>query len=124
MKPVEWLGDRLKILDQTELPLAEKYLQLTDYRDVISAIKELRVRGAPAIGISAAYGICIGAMSIHETGIRKFRDSLERVCADFAAARPTAVNLFHAIEHHAGGGQTADYRQRDKSSAAQNGRSL
>ena len=97
MKPVEWLGDRLKILDQTELPLAEKYLQLTDYRDVISAIKELRVRGAPAIGIVAAYGIYIGAMSIRETGTRKFRDSLERVCADFAAARPTAVNLFHAI---------------------------
>jgi methylthioribose-1-phosphate isomerase len=97
MKPVEWLGDRLKILDQTELPLTEKYLDLTDYREVISAIKELRVRGAPAIGISAAYGICLGAISLHETDLRTFSSNLQTVFDDFARSRPTAVNLFHAI---------------------------
>jgi len=98
MKPLEWLGDRIRILDQTELPLAEKYLELTDYREVISAIKELRVRGAPAIGITAAYGIYIGALSIHDTHTGTFRHSLEKVFIAFAAARPTAVNLFHAID--------------------------
>ena len=97
MKPLEWLGDRLKILDQTELPLAEKYLELTDYREVISAIKDLRVRGAPAIGITAAYGIYIGALSIKDTDTGTFRENLKGVFDAFAAARPTAVNLFHAI---------------------------
>ena len=98
MKPLEWLGDRIRILDQTELPLAERYLEYTDYHDVISAIKELRVRGAPAIGITAAYGIFLGALSINDTGAPAFRDRLESVFAAFAAARPTAVNLFHAID--------------------------
>ena len=98
MKPLEWLGDRLKILDQTELPLAEKYLELTDYRDVISAIKDLKVRGAPAIGIAAAYGICLGALSIPGSDTRKFRLDLETVFNEFAGSRPTAVNLFHAID--------------------------
>jgi len=97
VKPIEWLGDRLRILDQTELPLAEKYLELTDYPKVISAIRELKVRGAPAIGIIAAYGIYLGALSIHDTDTRTFRDNLESVFDAFAIARPTAVNLFHAI---------------------------
>jgi methylthioribose-1-phosphate isomerase len=97
MKPLEWLGDRIRILDQTELPLAEKYLELTDYREVISAIKELRVRGAPAIGITAAYGIYLGALSLHGADTGTFREGLESVFDAFAAARPTAVNLFHAI---------------------------
>lgn len=98
MKPLEWLGDRIRILDQTELPMAEKYLELADYREVISAIKELRVRGAPAIGITAAYGIFIGALSIRDIDTGTFRENLESVFAAFAAARPTAVNLFHAIK--------------------------
>lgn len=97
MNPVEWLGNRLKILDQTELPLAETYLEITDYREVISAIKSLQVRGAPAIGIAAAYGICLGALSIDETTTGAFRGRLETVLSEFASARPTAVNLFHAI---------------------------
>jgi methylthioribose-1-phosphate isomerase len=97
MNPVEWLGNRLKILDQTELPLVETYLEITDYREVISAIKSLQVRGAPAIGIAAAYGIYLGALSINETTTSAFRGRLETVLNEFASARPTAVNLFHAI---------------------------
>lgn len=98
MQPVEWLGDRLKILDQTRLPLHELYLELNDYRDIIAAIKELKVRGAPAIGIAAAYGIATGALGIKETDRNSFNRSLDRIISEFAASRPTAVNLFYAID--------------------------
>lgn len=96
-RPVEWLGHRLKILDQTALPLKEIYLELSDYRDVVAAIKELKVRGAPAIGISAAYGIALGAMSITARDKDDFLNQLQSVLDDFAGSRPTAVNLFYAI---------------------------
>lgn len=97
MKPIEWLGDQIKLLDQTELPLKETYLKTTDYKDVVTAIKQLKVRGAPAIGIAAAYGIALGALSIKATGKKDFLLKLQRVFHNFAASRPTAVNLFYAI---------------------------
>jgi methylthioribose-1-phosphate isomerase len=97
MKPIEWLGNSLKILDQTQLPQKEIYLTITDYKEAVTAIKQLKVRGAPAIGIAAAYGIALGALSIHTTDFRDFNKKLDAVFKDFAASRPTAVNLFHAI---------------------------
>jgi methylthioribose-1-phosphate isomerase len=81
LRPVEWLGDRLRILDQTQLPGREIYLELTDYRDIIAAIKQLKVRGAPAIGITAAYGIVVGAVSIKESDEKKYRLRLDTVMA-------------------------------------------
>jgi len=98
MKPIEWLGDRLKLLDQTELPLREIYLETSDYKEVVSAIKQLKVRGAPAIGIAAAYGIALGALSIQETDRDSLLNKLQTVFNDFAGSRPTAVNLFYAIK--------------------------
>jgi len=98
MKPVEWLGDRLKIIDQSRLPDKVVYLELKNYRSVISAIVELKVRGAPAIGIAAAYGIALGAMSLNSTGLKQFRREFDRILGEFAASRPTAVNLFYAID--------------------------
>ena len=98
MQPVEWLGDSLKILDQTQLPQREIYLELTDYRDIITAIKELKVRGAPAIGIAAAYGITVGATGIKETDSNGFSRKLDTIMSEFATSRPTAVNLFYAID--------------------------
>lgn len=98
MKPVEWLGDRLRLLDQTRLPGEEVYLELSGYQDVIEAIKRLSVRGAPAIGVAAAYAAVLGAQSI-ETG--KPEDCLvrfNRICDDIASARPTAVNLSRATD--------------------------
>ena len=98
MKPIEWLGDRIKLLDQTELPLREIYLETSDYREVVSAIKQLKVRGAPAIGIAAAYGIALGAQSIQDTDKDSLLNKLQTVFQDFAGSRPTAVNLFYAIK--------------------------
>ncbi|MDD5311877.1 MAG: S-methyl-5-thioribose-1-phosphate isomerase [Dehalococcoidia bacterium] len=98
MKPVEWLGDRLKIIDQSRLPDKVVYLELKNYHGVISAIVELKVRGAPAIGIAAAYGIALGAMSLKSAGVKQFDKEFQRILREFAASRPTAVNLFYAID--------------------------
>ena len=64
IRPVEWLGDRIRILDQTRLPGATVYLEFTDYREVVNAVRELKVRGAPAIGVAVAYGIALGARTL------------------------------------------------------------
>jgi methylthioribose-1-phosphate isomerase len=98
IRPVEWLDDRLRIIDQTRLPGDTVYLEFTEYQGVVEAIKKLRVRGAPAIGVAAAYGIALGARNIQQHEKQEFLYQLEAVMQDFAAARPTAVNLFHAID--------------------------
>jgi methylthioribose-1-phosphate isomerase len=98
IRPVEWLDGRLRIIDQTMLPGDTVYQEFTEYRGVVEAIKELKVRGAPAIGIAAAYGIALGAQSIQQHEKTAFLHQFEAVMKDFAAARPTAVNLFHAID--------------------------
>ena len=98
MKAIEWLGNRIKLLDQTELPLREIYPETSDYKEVVSAIKQLKVRGAPAIGIATAYGIALGALSIQVTDRDSFLNELQTVFHDFALSRPTAVNLFYAIK--------------------------
>jgi methylthioribose-1-phosphate isomerase len=97
VKPIQWTGGRLRLLDQTALPLQEIYIEISDYRETISAIKTLKVRGAPAIGIAAAYGIVLGAQSVRAASIQAFKTQLERILQDFAGSRPTAVNLFWTI---------------------------
>jgi methylthioribose-1-phosphate isomerase len=97
-QPIVWLGDRVRILDQTRLPHKEVYLDLKDYREVASAIKELKVRGAPVIGIAGAYAVALGATSITETSTGVFLKKLDRIVDVIAATRPTARNLFFALE--------------------------
>ncbi len=98
LKPVEWKGGRLRLLDQTLLPHKEKYLETADYRQVISAIKQLKVRGAPAIGVATAYGIALAGLEIEAADRASYIKQLERIFKQFASARPTAVNLFYAID--------------------------
>lgn len=86
------------ILAQTRLPQETRYLELDDYRDVIEAIKRLEVRGAPAIGIAAAYGM---ALAVHQTE-RCDTEFLREIAARFADSRPTAVNLFWAVDRMLG----------------------
>jgi methylthioribose-1-phosphate isomerase len=106
-QPIEWLGDKLRILDQTRLPFEEAYLDLTDYREVAEAIKELRVRGAPAIGVAGAYAIVLGALKIKAKGKEEFLKEFKQVCRDIAATRPTAKNLFRAVERMEKGANSA-----------------
>jgi len=98
MKPVEYLDNKLKIIDQTQLPGKLAYLELHNYTDVVAAIKEMKVRGAPAIGVAAAYGIALGARDIKAETKAKFLSRFDKILKAFAAARPTAVNLFRAID--------------------------
>jgi methylthioribose-1-phosphate isomerase len=97
-QPLEWLGDRLQVLDQTCLPRVESYLNLTDYVAVAEAIKNLRIRGAPAIGVGAGYGVALGAHNIKTSDFAVFKERLEKVFNTLAATRPTARNLFQVIE--------------------------
>lgn len=97
VRAIEWLDDRLRILDQSRLPREQVYDDLDDYRDVVVAIKEMRVRGAPAIGVAAAYGIALGAAGIKTADRDEFVARLNEVIQALADSRPTAVNLFLAI---------------------------
>ena len=98
IQPIEWLGDRVRILDQTRLPQKEVYIETADYRVVASAIKKLKVRGAPAIGVAGAYGIALGALAIKTDSKADFLKKFRRVSRTIVATRPTARNLFFAVE--------------------------
>ncbi len=95
---IEWLGDRVKILDQTRLPQEEVYLELTGYQAIASAITEMRIRGAPAIGILGAYGMALGALKIEAESRDEFLARLREINHTLASTRPTARNLFRAID--------------------------
>jgi len=97
MKTIEWLGNKLRVIDQTKLPVKTVFVELSDYHAVVAAISEMKVRGAPAIGVAAAYGICLGAQNIEAQNKTEFLSQFDQVLDDFSATRPTAVNLFAAI---------------------------
>jgi len=92
-----WTPDGVRFIDQTRLPLEESYVLATTYEQVAEAIVTMVVRGAPAIGVSAAYGIALGAKQTKARTAAEFAPEFERICARLAATRPTAVNLFWAI---------------------------
>ena len=95
---VEWKDGIVRMLDQTKLPLETVYNECKDYETVAKGIKELWVRGAPAIGVSAAMGLALGARQITASSFDEFWPKFEEICAHMAATRPTAVNLFWAID--------------------------
>jgi len=97
-KAIEWFGNRVKILDQTRLPREEVYLELGHYQDIASAIVEMKIRGAPAIGILGAYGVALGALRIETASRDEFLDKLQVITRTLMATRPTAKNLFRAID--------------------------
>jgi methylthioribose-1-phosphate isomerase len=93
-----WTPEGVRFIDQTRLPLEESYVLATDYEQVADVIVTMVVRGAPAIGVSAAYGVALGALRTKATTTGAFAPEFERVCARLAGTRPTAVNLFWAID--------------------------
>jgi methylthioribose-1-phosphate isomerase len=96
--PVEWTDEGVRMLDQRLLPTEEKWLMLRSYTDVADGIRDMVVRGAPAIGVSAAYGIALGAKQFVGTNVDDLEDELEYICDVIGKTRPTAVNLFWAID--------------------------
>jgi methylthioribose-1-phosphate isomerase len=102
MQPLRWNGKALDVLDQTLLPEQEVWETCDHYEQVAEAIEKMKVRGAPAIGATAAYGIAIGAMQGVEKSKEEFLPYIEGVCERLAKTRPTAVNLFWAIRRMRG----------------------
>jgi methylthioribose-1-phosphate isomerase len=99
VSPIEWRDDALELIDQTRLPAEEHRLRCTSAGDVADAIRRLAVRGAPAIGVAAAYGVVLGVRS---------GDAFEDVRALLAATRPTAVNLRWALDRMASAAADGD----------------
>jgi methylthioribose-1-phosphate isomerase len=93
-----WTPEGVRFIDQTRLPLEESYVLATTYEQVADVIVTMVVRGAPAIGVSAAYGVALGAKNSKAATGAEFALEFERICARLAATRPTAVNLFWAID--------------------------
>ncbi|PYS52750.1 MAG: S-methyl-5-thioribose-1-phosphate isomerase [Acidobacteria bacterium] len=98
MKTVEWTGEGVRMLDQRILPTEEKYIMLRSYEEVADAIKKMVVRGAPAIGVSAAMGVALGAKQSVGTSVADLEYDFDYMCEVLSKTRPTAVNLFWAIE--------------------------
>jgi methylthioribose-1-phosphate isomerase len=95
---LEWTAAGVRFLDQTKLPLEETYVLATSYQEVANVITTMIVRGAPAIGVSAAMGVALGVQRSTAKSVAELRSEFETICKTLAATRPTAVNLFWAIE--------------------------
>ena len=98
IKTIFWKNNAVVLIDQKALPLAEKYIVCKSYKAVIACIKDLTVRGAPAIGVAAAMGAALGAIHLASLSPDKFRKKFYAICDEIAQARPTARNLFWALE--------------------------
>ncbi len=98
LKTVEWVNDRIKIIDQTKLPGELKYLYIDNLKDLWSAIKLLKVRGAPALGAVAALGVYLGIKDSKSRDWRAFSRDLDKTAKYLATSRPTARNLFWGLE--------------------------
>ncbi len=96
--PVKWTDEGVAMLDQRLLPTEEKWLMYRDYNGVADGIRDMVVRGAPAIGVSAAYGVALGAKNFVGTNVDDLADELEFVSDVIGKTRPTAVNLFWALD--------------------------
>ncbi len=97
-KTLEWKKDKLFLLDQTRLPQTEVYRSCARYQDVAAAIKQMVIRGAPAIGVAAAFGMVLGARQIKAQNPAAFKREMGKVAETLVATRPTAVNLLWAVK--------------------------
>ena len=97
-RTLEWANDHLRILDQTRLPEETVYLRCDTLDQVATAIKDLKVRGAPAIGVAAGFGVVVGLREKKVRNRAEYEERLNEVITTLAGTRPTAVNLFWALE--------------------------
>jgi methylthioribose-1-phosphate isomerase len=96
--PVKWTDEYVEMIDQRLLPMEEKWLKLKNYNEVADGIRNMVVRGAPAIGVSCAYGIAIAAKNFVGTNVDDLEEELDYACEVLSKTRPTAINLFWAID--------------------------
>jgi methylthioribose-1-phosphate isomerase len=98
IKPVEWTDEGVVMIDQRLLPFEESYPVFKTHEEVARAIEDMVVRGAPAIGVAAAMGIALGAKNSSAASMAEFERDFDQICERMGRTRPTAVNLFWAIE--------------------------
>lgn len=97
-KPIEFINNHIRIIDQTALPVKLKYIEIKDYKRLGTAIKNMELRGAPLIGVAAAYGLVLGTINFNKNNFDKFHMRFKDVKEYLASTRPTAVNLFYALK--------------------------
>ena len=97
VKTLEWTSAGVRFIDQTRLPTEEVYVTCRNYREVATAIRDMIVRGAPALGVAAAMGVALGVRDSNAASYDQLKQELEEICNTLAATRPTAVNLFWGI---------------------------
>jgi methylthioribose-1-phosphate isomerase len=97
-KTIEWTNDGVRMIDQTKLPGEEVYVTCPTYQDVADAIRNMVIRGAPAIGVAAAMGVALGIKTSIARNVPELRSELDLIAETLAKTRPTAVNLFWAIQ--------------------------
>ena len=98
VKTIEWTDEGVRMIDQRKLPMVEEYPVFKNYRDIAGAIRSMVVRGAPAIGVAAAMGIALGVRDSRAGNMSELREEFNEITEILASTRPTAVNLFWAIE--------------------------
>ena len=101
-QPIAWTDKGVVMLDQRRLPLEEVSYTYTDYREVAKAIRDMVIRGAPAIGVAAAMGVAIGVLKSSAASVDALKAELPEICDTLAKTRPTAVDLFWALERMKG----------------------
>jgi methylthioribose-1-phosphate isomerase len=97
-QPIEWTERGVVMLDQRRLPAEEISYTYTDYHDVAKAIREMVIRGAPAIGVAAAMGVALGVQKSRASSVAELKSEFTAICEELARTRPTAVDLFWALE--------------------------
>src|SRR5215813_6518952 len=95
VETIQWTDEGVVMIDQTRLPLEETYVTCRTYQEVATAIRDMIIRGAPAIGVAAAMGVALGVLHAKPDGLD---DQFAGICDTLARTRPTAVNLFWAID--------------------------
>ncbi len=98
LKTLEWTDAGVRFIDQTKLPTEETYVDCATYEEVATAIRDMIVRGAPAIGVAAAMGVALGVKNSQAQHVAELRREFNEICELIAATRPTAVNLFWAVK--------------------------
>ena len=95
VETIEWTEEGVVMIDQTRLPLHEEYVTCRNYEEVATAIRDMIIRGAPAIGVAAAMGVALGVLHASDADLDA---QVDAICETLAETRPTAVNLFWAID--------------------------
>src|SRR5437879_6914835 len=97
IQTLEWTDSGVRFIDQTKLPTEETYVNCTTYQEVADVIRNMVVRGAPAIGVAAAMGIALGVRNSSAESVGQLKTEFDEICDVIGKTRPTAVNLFWAI---------------------------